>query len=195
MKPVRHDFPIATAFLNPKISDMTKIERIEASAATQAATGITHYMVDATNGWKALGANDAEIATHVVSKEERGKGVLRVDTHDRHVEITYSIESDDNNTVIDAVVNGNPSKLTFSKEGGLVGEGLKKAVDPAIHEMFRSICSDLMAHRGAPRITDRVYDDYRCRALITAAVAAHFAGELIAEQILIGEWWIHCAFR
>jgi hypothetical protein len=173
---------------------MTGNERVEASAATRAATGITHYVIDATNGWKAFGANDAEIATQVVSKEARGKGVLRAGTHDKRVEITYSIESDGTNVVIDAVVNGTPSKVAFSKDGGLVGEGLKKTVDPAINDMFGSIGGDLMALRGAPRITERVYDQYRCGGILDAARGANRAGELLAEQILLGEWWIHCAF-
>jgi hypothetical protein len=172
---------------------MTNNERVEASAATQAATGITHYVFDA-NGWKAFGANDEEIATHVGSKEARGKGVLRAGTHDKRVEITYSIERDNDNTVIDAVVNGTQSKVVFSKDGGLAGEGLKKIVDPAIDEMFGSIGSDLMAHREPPRTTDRVYDQYRCGGILDAAAGAHRAGELVAEQILLGEWWIHCAF-
>jgi hypothetical protein len=59
-------------------------------------------------------------------------------------------------------VNGTQSKVVFSKDGGLGGDGLKKTVDPAIDEMFGSIGIDLMAHRGPPRITDRVYDQYRC---------------------------------
>jgi hypothetical protein len=173
---------------------MTNNERVAASAATQAATGITHYVFDA-NGWKAFGANDAEIATHVGSEEARGKGVLRAGTHDKRVEITYSIERDNDNTVIDAVVNGTQSKVVFSKDGGLAGEGLKKTMDPAIDEMFGSIGSDLKALRKPPRIIDRVvYEKYRCGAILAAAVAAHGAGELLAEQVLIAEWWFHCAF-
>jgi hypothetical protein len=173
---------------------MTSIERVEASAATQAATGITHYLVDATCGWKAFGANDAEIATHVVSKEARGKGVLRVDAHDRHLEITYSIEGDSNNIVIDAVVNGIPSKLAFSKDGGLIGEGFKKSVDPAMNEMFRSIGSDLMALRDArsrgatPRDRSRAY----CGGLLDATVGAKRAGEILAYILLLWQYAVEC---
>lgn len=171
---------------------MTSIERIEASAATQAATGITHYVFDAACCWKALGANDAEIATHVVSKEARGESVLRVDTHDRRVEITYSIEGD-NNIVIDAVVNGVPSKVAFSKDGELVNEGLKKTVDPAIHEMFRSIGSDLMALRGAPRqgATKFASTSY-CGRLLDALDGAWRAGEWLSVAILDRRYHLDC---
>jgi hypothetical protein len=185
---------MATESSIQKNLDMTNIERIEASAATQAATGITHYVVDATNGWKAFGANDAEIATHVVAKEARGKGVLRVDTHDRRVEITYSIEGDGNNIVIVAVVNGIPSKVAFSKDGGLIGEGLKKTVDPAIHEMFRSIVSDLMALRGARRGATKLASEreYYCGGLLDAIEGARRAGEWLAQSLLSREWANNC---
>jgi hypothetical protein len=175
---------------------MTSIERVEASAATQAATGITQYVFDATCGWKAFGANDAEIATHVVSKEARGKGVLRVDSHDRHLEITYSIEGDSNNIVIDAVVNGIPSKLAFSEDGGLIGEGFKKSVDPAMNEMFRSIGSDLMAFRDArsrgatPR--DRKASRAYCGGLSDAIQGAFRAGEFLAFSLLCAEYDFRC---
>lgn len=167
---------------------MTSIERVEASAATQAATGITHYVFD-SNSWKALGANDTEIVTHSVSKDPRGKGVLRVDSHDRRVEITYSIEVDDN-IVIDAVVNGVPSKVTFSKNGELVGEGLKKTVDPTINELFRSINGDLKAPRAAGSTgggtgvaTAAVLSAY-CGGLIDAYWGARSAGESLACFLL-----------
>jgi hypothetical protein len=171
---------------------LTSIERVEASAATQAATGITHYVFDATFGWKAFGANDAVIATHVVSKEARGKGVLRVDTDDRRVEITYSIEGDINNIVIDAVVNGIPSKVAFSKDGGLIGEGLKKTVDPAINEMFRSIGSDLMALRDARRGATPLASKSYCGGLLDAIHAARRAGENLAAELLTWEWVFRC---
>jgi len=172
---------------------MTSIERVEASAATQAATGITHYVFDATGCWKAFGANDAEIATQVVSKEVRGKGVLRVDTHDRRVEITYSIERDNNNIVIDVVVNGIPSKAAFSKDGGLGGEGLKKAVDPAINEMFGFIGSDFMALRDTRRRgVTRLADEHYCGGLLDAITGAFRAGELLAFSLLCAEYDFRC---
>jgi hypothetical protein len=169
---------------------MTSIERVEASAATQAATGITHYVFDATS-WKALGANDTEVATHVVSKEAR-TGVLRVDTHDKRVEITYSIGGD-NNIVIDAVVNGVPSKVVFSKEGELVGEGLKKTVDPAIYEMFRSIGNDLMERSDARRRgATREASGARCWALLHTVGAAKRAGEILAYLLLLWQYAVEC---
>ncbi len=177
---------------------MTSIETVEASADTQAATGITHYVFDAIGGWKAFGANDAEIATLVVPKEAPGEGVLRVDTHGQRAEITYSIEHDNNKFIIDAVVNGIPSKVTFSKDGGLIGEGFSKTVDPAINEIFRSINRDLMAHRGArsqdapraPREKRRA--SAYCGGLGDAADSAEAAGEWFAAGMLNYLWTLQC---
>jgi hypothetical protein len=174
---------------------MTSIKRIEASAATQAATGITHYVLDASSGWKAFGRNDAEIVTQVVSKEERGESVLRVDMHGKFVEITYSVEVDNNSVVIDAVVNGTPSKVAFSKDGGLIGEGFSKTVDPAINEMFRLIGSDLMALRDAPRrdAARRLVESAYCGGLSDAIEGARRAHEWFAAWALGGRWDAHCA--
>jgi hypothetical protein len=173
---------------------MTSIKRVEASAATQAATGITHYVFDAPSGWKAFGPNDAEILTQVASKEERGKSVLRVDTHGKRVKITYSIEGDNNSVVIDAVVNGTPSKVAFSKDGGLIGEGFSKTVDPAINEMFRLIGSDLMALRDAPSrdVTSRRVESPYCEGLSVAIEAARSAHEWFAEMVLSTRWVWDC---
>jgi hypothetical protein len=175
---------------------MISIERVAASAATRAATGITHYMFDASGGWKAFGANDTEIVTHTASKEPRGKGVLRVDTHDRRVEITYSIEVD-NNIVIDAVVNGVPSKVTFSKDGELVGEGLKKTLDPTINETFRSISGDLKAQRavrstGAGTGVATAAISAYCGGLLDAYEGAWRAGEFLSCALINRRFIIDC---
>jgi hypothetical protein len=173
---------------------VTSIKRVEASAATQAATGITNYVFDAASGWKAFGPNDTEILTQVVSKEERGKSVLRVDMHGKRVEITYSIEVDNNSVVIAAVVNGTPSTVAFPKDGGLIGEGFSKTADPAINEMFRSIDSDLMARRGAPSrdATRRFTESAYCGGLTDAIDAAERAHEWLAMYMLSGEHDKHC---
>jgi hypothetical protein len=146
------------------------------------------------SGWKAFGPNDAEILTQVVSKEERGKSVLRVDMHGKRVEITYSIEGDNNSVVIDSVVNGTPSKVAFSNDGGLIGEGFSKTVGPAINGMFRSIGSDLMALRDAPRHATRrfgVVSAY-CGGLSDAIEAARGAHEWVAEVVLSMRWVAEC---
>jgi hypothetical protein len=174
---------------------MTSIRRVEASAATQAATGITHFVFDASSGWKAFGHNDAEILTGVVSKEKSGKSVLRLDIHGKHVEITYSIKVDNNSVVIDAVVNGTPSKVAFSKEGGLIGEGFNKTVDPAINEIFRSMHSDLMALRDAPSREGTlrlVVDSNWCGGLSDAIAGARAAKEWLSVYFLTNSYDCWC---
>lgn len=170
---------------------MTSIERIEASAATHAATGITHYVFDSAAGWKAFGGNDAEIVSQVVSKEARNKGVLRVHSHDKHVEITYSIERHENHFVIDTVVNDTPSKVTFSQDGELISKGLKETVDPVFNEIFRSIDSDwkeMVTNRRqsikTPIAEADGSDVNYCLGLYDAIQGARKAYEFWAEAIL-----------
>lgn len=55
-----------------------------------------------------------EVATHFFSKDANHRSVVRLNTHDSHVEIAYSIERHDHTIVIDAVVNGTLSKVPFS---------------------------------------------------------------------------------
>lgn len=163
---------------------MTSIERLDASGPTQAATSITHYVFDAT-GWKAFGANDEEIVTLVGPAEKRGKGQIRVNKHDRHIEITYSIENDGKTVEISALVDGVPSNVAFSKDGGMTGAGLGITADPAFHEMFQLIGDDLKAGGRKPNRTDRRYvSDAWCDAMDGAASAAARAGEMLASIIL-----------
>jgi hypothetical protein len=163
---------------------MTSIERLDASGPTRAATGITHYVFDAT-GWKAFGANDEEIVTSVVSTEERGKGLILFNIHDRHIEITYSIENDGKTVTVSAVVDGLPSNVAFSKDGGMTGAGFGKTADPAIHEIFHLIGDDLKAGGRKPNRTSRRYvSDAWCGAMDAAANGAARAGEVLATMIL-----------
>jgi hypothetical protein len=171
---------------------MTSINRIDASPATQAAAGITHYVID-DSGWKVFGANDTEIATYVASKGRNGKSLLRVDAHKQRVEIDYSIRRDEEHIIIDAAVNGTTCVVTFAKGGHLSGDGLKKAVDPALTEILHLIGSDLKALSDTPRrVHAELADSSYCGGLLDAIGAAGKAGENLAKEILFWRYFFAC---
>jgi hypothetical protein len=179
---------------------MTSIVRIEASATTRAAIGITHYEIDATSGWKAFGAKDEEIASLVVSNEA-DKGELKLHAHGKRVKIDYSIQRANNEVSIDAVINDVSSKISFAKGGRLISDGFKKIMEPAIREMFHAMTSDLSSLKGALKAKRShkpsagipiPLDDAYCGGLEDAAKAALKAGEWLAADILSWKLIIYC---
>ena len=167
---------------------------VEASAATQAATGIAYYAFDPSRNAKAFAADGSVIATFDVSSEA-GKSVLRVGAYGRQVEVVYSINAA-GSVGVDGTANGTPFSVSMAKDGSVTGNAPKN-IDPAFDAIFQGFSRDMIA-RNQPSNNTRIHPllmpihSAYCDGLSDAMGAAWNAGEYFAATMLSAEWNLNC---
>jgi hypothetical protein len=168
-------------------------DRIEASADTRAATGITHYVFQTNGGWKAFEVNGTEIAEYKPSSEALQNSLLRVGWPGQEIEILYSIRKPDGLT-IDGTLNGSRFAVTFAQDGTLLGDPPKLNIDPTFHKLFRGIGRDLKANKGTGNTGARpLMSSAACGGLYDAIQGAMRAHEWLSIMLLVNEYGTLCA--